>query len=47
MYNVNLKPKWFSVFYMVSHNDKKSITEIANETGHSHPSVSKIVSEMD
>ncbi|GAA4274944.1 helix-turn-helix domain-containing GNAT family N-acetyltransferase [Aquimarina gracilis] len=46
MYEVALKPKWFPVFYVLSQNGQKSITTIANEIGHSHPSVSKIVREM-
>lgn len=46
MYDVDLKPKWFPVFYVLSQNGEKSITAIANEIGHSHPSVSKIVREM-
>ncbi len=46
MYNVDLKPKWFPVFYVLSQNEEKPITIIANEIGHSHPSVSKIVKEM-
>ncbi|MEX0290431.1 MAG: MarR family winged helix-turn-helix transcriptional regulator, partial [Flavobacteriaceae bacterium] len=46
VYGVNLKPKWFPVFYVLSNNQKKSITAIAKEIGHSHPSVSKIVREM-
>ncbi len=46
MYNVDMKPKWFPVFYIVSKEGEKSITEIANQIGHSHPSVSKIVREM-
>ncbi len=46
MYNVDLKPKWFPVFYVLSQHGEKSITAIANEIGHSHPSVSKIVREM-
>ncbi len=46
LYGVDLKPKWFPVFYVLSQNQEKSITEIADEIGHSHPSVSKIVSEM-
>jgi DNA-binding MarR family transcriptional regulator/N-acetylglutamate synthase-like GNAT family acetyltransferase len=46
MYNMDLKPKWFPVFYVLSQNNEKSITAIANEIGHSHPSVSKIVREM-
>ncbi|TYP98956.1 MarR family transcriptional regulator with acetyltransferase activity [Tenacibaculum adriaticum] len=46
LYDVELKPKWFPVFYSLSQNQEKSITAIAEEIGHSHPSVSKIVSEM-
>ncbi len=46
MYEVDLKPKWFPVFYVLSQSKEKSITAIANEIGHSHPSVSKIVREM-
>ena len=46
IYNVGLKPKWFPVFYVLSHAEEKSITQIAQEIGHSHPSVSRIVKEM-
>lgn len=46
LYGVNLKPKWFPVFYVLSQSKGNSITEIANIIGHSHPSVSKIVREM-
>ncbi|AXT20331.1 GNAT family N-acetyltransferase [Flavobacteriaceae bacterium AU392] len=47
LYDVELKPKWFPVFYFLSNQDKgKSITSIANEIRHSHPSVIKIVREM-
>ncbi len=47
IYDIELKPKWFPVFYFLSNQDKgKSITSIANEIGHSHPSVIKIVREM-
>jgi len=46
LYDVGLKPKWFPVFYVLSQNKEKSITEIAKQIGHSHPSVSKIVREM-
>ncbi|HEY1872653.1 MAG TPA: bifunctional helix-turn-helix transcriptional regulator/GNAT family N-acetyltransferase [Chitinophagaceae bacterium] len=45
LYGVDLQPKWFPVFYALSENEN-TITGIANEIGHSHPSVSKIVSEM-
>lgn len=46
LYNIDLQPKWFPVFYVLSHGEEKTITAIAKEIGHSHPSVSKIISEM-
>lgn len=46
LYNIELEPKWFPVFYILSVNNEKTITEIAVEIGHSQPSVSKIIREM-
>ncbi|GAA0894395.1 hypothetical protein GCM10009122_40760 [Fulvivirga kasyanovii] len=46
MYNVDLQPKWFPVFYVLSNGEQKTITAIAKEIGHSHPSVSRIIREM-
>lgn len=46
MYNVSLQPKWFPVFYALSQGQDKTITAIAEEIGHSHPSVSTIIREM-
>jgi len=46
LYNIDMQPKWFPVFYVISQGEEKTVTEIAREIGHSHPSVSKIVSEM-
>lgn len=47
LYQVELKPKWFPVFYFLSHQHKeKSITSIAKAVGHSHPSIIKIIREM-
>lgn len=46
LYEVPLDPKWFPVFYVLSHKDEASITEIAQIIGHSHPSVSQIIKEM-
>src|SRR5260221_6250672 len=46
LYNINMQPKWFPVFYVLSQGEAKTITSIAREIGHSHPSVSKIISEM-
>ena len=46
LYNIEMQPKWFPVFYALSEGEEKTITGIAQEIGHSHPSVSKIISEM-
>jgi DNA-binding MarR family transcriptional regulator/GNAT superfamily N-acetyltransferase len=46
LYQIDLQPKWFPVFYSLSDVDEKSITDIAKEIGHTHPSVSQIVREM-
>lgn len=46
LYEVDLQPKWFPVFYVLSQGEEKTITAIAKEIRHSHPSVSKIISEM-
>lgn len=46
LYGIELEPKWFPVFYILSENNEKTITEIATEIKHSQPSVSKIIREM-
>lgn len=46
LYQVDLQPKWFPVFYALSGGQEKSITDIAREIGHTHPSVSQMVREM-
>lgn len=46
LYNVEFSPKWFPVFFILSNDGEKTITEIANEIGHSQPSVTKIIKEM-
>jgi DNA-binding MarR family transcriptional regulator len=45
LYGAPLQPKWFPVFHALSQGSF-TITEIAQQIGHSHPSVSKIVTEM-
>ncbi|SDK24854.1 DNA-binding transcriptional regulator, MarR family [Catalinimonas alkaloidigena] len=45
-YGVDLKPKWFPVFFVLSQGEAKTVTALAEEIGHTHPSVSKIVREM-
>ena len=46
LYQIDLQPKWFPVFYSLSPTEEKSITQLAQEIGHTHPSVSQIVREM-
>lgn len=46
LYEVDLDPKWFPVFYMLKSGDSLPITVIAESIGHSHASVSKIAKEM-
>lgn len=46
LYGVDLKPKWFPVFYSLIDEEAKSVTLIAKEIGQSHPSVSIIAREM-
>lgn len=46
LYDVDFSPKWFPVFFVLSEAGTKTITEIANEIGHSQPSVTKIIKEM-
>lgn len=46
LYGIDFMPKWFPVFYTLAEEREVTITEIANEIGHSQPSVSKIVQEM-
>lgn len=46
LYGIDMKPKWFPVFYSLTDEQPKSVTSIAREIGQSHPSVSTIVKEM-
>jgi DNA-binding MarR family transcriptional regulator/predicted GNAT family N-acyltransferase len=46
LYAIDMQPKWFPVFFALAGGESKTITSIAGEIGHSHPSVSKIISEM-
>ncbi|RYY20211.1 MAG: MarR family transcriptional regulator [Chitinophagaceae bacterium] len=45
LYDVDLQPKWFPVFHLLIQGEN-TVTGIAQAISHSHPSVSKIVSEM-
>lgn len=46
LYGVDLQPKWFPVFFLLSRKETYAITELAKEIGHSHASISNIVKEM-
>jgi DNA-binding MarR family transcriptional regulator/N-acetylglutamate synthase-like GNAT family acetyltransferase len=46
VYDIEMNPKWFPVFYALAAGEDKSIMQIAQEISHSHPSVSTIVKEM-
>jgi len=47
LYDVeNFSPKWFPVFFVLNENGEQTITEIAEQIGHSQPSVTKIIKEM-
>ncbi|WP_343531368.1 GNAT family N-acetyltransferase [Pedobacter sp.] len=46
LYDLSLSPKWFPVFFTLTEQNEKTITEIAEEIGHSQPSVTKIIKEM-
>ncbi|MET0244135.1 MAG: bifunctional helix-turn-helix transcriptional regulator/GNAT family N-acetyltransferase [Flavitalea sp.] len=45
LYGTELLPKWFPVFRVLQNGDE-TVTGIAQQIGHSHPSVSKTLAEM-
>ena len=46
LYQIDLQPRWFPVFYSLSPTEEKSITDISKEIGQTHPSVSQVVREL-
>lgn len=46
LYGLDIKPKWFPLLFVLSGGEEKTITGIAREIGHSHPSVSNIAKEL-
>ncbi|WP_118952069.1 bifunctional helix-turn-helix transcriptional regulator/GNAT family N-acetyltransferase [Taibaiella helva] len=46
LYGVAFSPKWFPVFFVLSEEGGQTITEIAEQIGHSQPSVTRITKEM-
>ena len=46
VYGVDIQPRWWPVFYMLTESEENSITAIAREIGQTHASVSQVVREM-
>ena len=46
LYDIDMQPRWWPVFYVLTESEENSITAIANEIGQTHASVSQIVREM-
>lgn len=46
MYGIDMQPRWWPVFYMLTESKENSITAIAREIGQTHASVSQVVREM-
>lgn len=46
LYNVNIKPKWYPIVYILLNNESRTVTQIAEEISYSHVSVISIVKEM-
>ncbi len=46
LYGNNLQPRWFPVFFSLLNGEEKSITQIAEEAGQSHPAISQVVADM-
>jgi len=47
LHGVNIKPKWFSIFFSLSHTEESmTITSLSKELGYAHPSVVCIIREM-
>jgi DNA-binding MarR family transcriptional regulator/GNAT superfamily N-acetyltransferase len=46
LYDNDLQPRWFPVFYVLGERDNQTITEIARQIDHSHVSVIQIIKAM-
>lgn len=45
-YGLDFHPRWYPVFYLVGHRPGLSSTEVAEQIGHTHASVSQIAKEL-
>ncbi len=46
LYGNNLQPRWFPIFFALAKGEEKSITQIAEEAGQSHPAISQVAADM-
>lgn len=46
LYEVDIDPRWFPVFYMLTIKPSAAITELAQDIGQTHPAVSQVVKSM-
>jgi DNA-binding MarR family transcriptional regulator/predicted GNAT family acetyltransferase len=46
LYGVDIDPRWFPAFYMLSVKGSAGITELAEDIGQTHPAVSQVVKKM-
>jgi DNA-binding MarR family transcriptional regulator/N-acetylglutamate synthase-like GNAT family acetyltransferase len=46
VYGVEIDPRWFPVFYMLTVKENSAITELAEDIGQTHPAVSQVVRSM-
>lgn len=46
LYGLEIKPKWYSVLYMLFNGEDNSVTGIAKAIGQTHPSVSNLVKDL-
>ena len=44
---IDFQPKWFPVFYALSQNPRMGVTQIAQELGLAHPTVSQTIKELE
>ena len=47
LYEVNLNPRWFPVFYMLTQKGEASISQMASDIGQTHAAVSQVVAAME
>jgi len=46
LYGVATEPRWFPVFYALTHKDSQSVAQLAEVIGQSQASVSQVIKEM-